>query len=257
MNLTRHRGCFPVVFCSCLTERRLAVRPQKCLVDYETSPDFPLSWGWVDNDYIFLLFFLHWTVSLRKAWRFCLFFPPKAAASMEQKTIVKIRNIGKSVVISSDHYHAFSFNLYFSRSFLQSCSSLHCGHYKGVMKPIKTFSYSLHKQSRKGKLVTWADTFSFCSLLKCISSISISGFCKGMIALFLWSNYTLNGLIPSHSWFWDWLWAEFSDAGWFHQRWCASACSGLWALALYPSLIGQISLWICHPSSWMTAPLAN
>ena len=29
-----------------------AVKLQKCFMDYATSPDFPSSWGWVDNDWI-------------------------------------------------------------------------------------------------------------------------------------------------------------------------------------------------------------
>lgn len=87
------------------------------------------------------------------------FFPPKAAASMEQKTIVKIRNIGKSVVISSDHYHAFSFNLHFTHSFLQCCSSLHCGHYKGVMKPIKRSATV--STSRAEKVNLWHELIPF------------------------------------------------------------------------------------------------
>ena len=49
-------GLFPGYF-RCLEEcGNPAVKLQKCLADYETSPDFPSAWWWGDNDRSYLLF---------------------------------------------------------------------------------------------------------------------------------------------------------------------------------------------------------
>lgn len=37
-----------------MQQHRFAVRRQKCFADHENYNNFPLAWGWVDSDYIFV-----------------------------------------------------------------------------------------------------------------------------------------------------------------------------------------------------------